>query len=111
MKKMDFSQSWSNFLHWKGWRTFAGFWAKAWHNTAGWKGWRILFGLPFPLLLLLSAGCGVGLVWVFVQRLEQQIPAYFLYALSAYCMSALCVRLPSALRAGKQWMTQHPKVA
>lgn len=91
MKKYDFRKGWNAFL--------------------AWKGWKIAFGLPFPLVLILSTGCAVGLVWVFVRGLETWVPAYFLYALSAYCLTALCVKLPAAVRGGKNWLSRHPKLA
>lgn len=111
MKKFDFRKYWNAFLNWKGWKATASFFAKGWKAAAGWGGWKLVFGLPYPLLLLLGAACGAGLVWVFVQDLDQWIPAYFLYALSAYCLAGLCVKLPSALRRGKAWLEAHPKVA
>ena len=83
---------------------------KGWEAFLGWKGWRILFGLPFPLVLILSAGCTAGLVWVFANGLETWVPAYFLYGLSAYCLTALCVRLPKAVQGGKDWLSRHPKL-
>ena len=51
-----------------------------------------------------------GLVWVFLRHLEQWWPAYFLYALSAYFLAALCIRIPAAVRAGRGWVDSHPKV-
>ena len=110
MKNFDFLKYWNGFLQWKGWRSMASFCAKAWRSTVSWSGWRKLFSLSFPLLLLLSTACAVGLIWVFVHSLEAWVPAYFLYALSAYCLVALCVRLPAAVRSGIAWLSQHPKL-
>ncbi len=98
------------FVRWKGWGILAGGCARAWRSTVRWKGWKKFFSLPPAALLLLSAGCGAGLVWVFRKGLEQWVPAYFLYALSAYCLTALCVKAPAAYRAGKAWLNRHPKV-
>ncbi len=111
MKKMDFGSWWHAFLHWKGWKTFAGLCVKAWRSTVGWKGWKILFGLPPVPVLILSLACGVGLVWVFSKGLETWMPAYFLYALSAYCLTALCVKLPTVARGWKDWLSRHPRTA
>lgn len=111
MKKLDFQKFWLAFLHWKGWNVSASACAKAWGVAIRWSGWRFLFALPFPLVLILSAGCAVGLVWVFLNGLESRVPAYILYALSAYCLTALCVKLPAALRDGKEWLSRHPKVS
>ena len=111
MKKMDFGSWWCSFLHWKGWKAFAGCCVKVWRGTVCWKGWKVLFGIPFSLVLILSAACGVGLVLVFSNALETWVPAYFLYALSAYCLTALCVKLPTAARGWKDWLSRHPRTA
>lgn len=76
-----------------------------------WKGWKILFGLPFLPVLMLSCACAVGLVWIFACGFETRVSSYFLYVLSAYCLSALCVKLPKAVRNGKEWLSRHPKIA
>lgn len=59
---------------------------------------------------MLFAACCAGLVWVFGNGMEQWLAAYFLYALSAYSLTALCIRLPGAIRAGQSWLRNHPKV-
>lgn len=110
MKRMEFAKYWSAFLHWKGWKASAAFWVKTWRGTVQWSGWKKIFGLPYWLVLLLSAACAVALVLVFSRGLEQWTPSYFVFALSAYSMAALCIKLPSALRDGRQWLAQHPKV-
>lgn len=111
MKKFDFLKYWNAFLHWRGWKAFAAFCVKVWNGTVRWTGWKTVFALPFPLVLILSAVCGLGLVWVFTHDLTQWVPAYFLYALSAYLLTALCVKLPSAIRDTNAWISRHPKVA
>ena len=122
MKKPDFKNGWASFLRWKGWRATARFCVKGWKATASfcvqcwnstlqWPGWSVLFGLPLSWLLALSIVCAVGLVWVFVQGLENRLPGYCLYPLSAYCLTALCVRLPGTIRTGKAWFSDHPKAA
>jgi len=111
MKKPDFNKSWTVFVHWKGWENTASACKKAWHVTIHWAGWRILFVPPFPLVLLLSIACAAGLVWVFAKGMEAQLTAYILYPLSAYCLTALCVKLPAAIRRVKGWLSRHPKIA
>ncbi len=111
MDKLDMKKYWHAFLHWQGWRAMAAFLGKAWQGVASWPVWRVLFSLPYPLVLVLSAVCVVGLVWVFANGREAWVPAYFLYGLSAYCLTALCVKLPAALRGGKHWLSRHPKIA
>ena len=110
MKKLDFLKYWKAFSRWKGWKTAGAFCAKAWRGTVAWTGWRKIFALPFLMVLFLSVGCAAGLVWVFAAGRENWVPAYFLYALSAYCLSALCVKLPAALRSGKAWLSSHPNL-
>lgn len=110
MKNVDLRKYWTSLLRWKGWKAFGSGCVKLWRAALSWGGWKLLFCLPFPLLLLLSAGCGGGLVWVFSQGLENWVPSCFLYALSAYCLTALCVQLPGFLRDGKSWIASHPKL-
>ena len=82
-----------------------------WLSFLHWKGWGKLFALPMPVLAMLVPLCGAGLVWVFVRGLENAVPAYFLYTLSAYTLTALCVRLPRAIRGTRDWLRRHPKLA
>ena len=82
----------------------------AWNRFLRWRGWRWVFPLPFWMEAALFAGCCAGLVWVFLRGLELWWPAYGLYALSAYCLTALCLHIPGALRREKHWMQNHPKV-
>ena len=107
---MRIRKYWEAFLRWKGWKATASFFAKAWHRTAGWSGWKKLFALPTSAVLLMSAACALGLIWVFAKGLEAWVPAYFLYALSFYCLTALCVKLPAAAGSIKGWLSRHPKV-
>lgn len=111
MKKFDFLKYWNAFLHWKGWSLAASFFVKLWRGTVSWTGWQKIFFLPFPLLLLLSGACGAGLVWVFWMGLKATVQACIVYALSAYCLTAVCVKLPGAVRDGKEWIVRHPKIA
>ena len=110
MKKFDFRTYWVAFLHWKGWSAAASFFVRVWRAAGSWQGWKVLFGRPYPRVVLLSVGCAAGLVWVFAAGREAWVPAYFLYALSAYCLTALCAKLPAAVREGKLWLSRHPKV-
>lgn len=110
MKRTDIAKYWRAFLDWKLWRRLWQGCVRCWKAAAGWQGWRVVFGIPMPLLLVLCIGCGAALVWVFVSGREQWVPAYLLYALSAYCLTALCVKLPGALRGGKAWLEAHPKL-
>lgn len=108
--KFDFRKYWDSFVHWKGWKATASFFEKAWYSTISWTLWKKLFCLPFLLVLLLSVLCAVGLIWVFVTGRETWVPAYFLYALSFWCLMALCVKLPAAIRVAKNWFSRHPKL-
>lgn len=110
MKKMDLAESWRSFLHWQGWRAFGSSCVCLWRRVAGWMLWRKLFRIPTGLLLVMFAACGGALVWVFAAGKEQWVPAYFLYALSAYLLTALCVKGPGAVRDVKAWMARHPKL-
>ena len=121
MKTPDFKKGWASFLGWKGWKATARFCVRlwnasaafciqCWNSTLHWSGWRVLFGLPLNWLLALSIGCAVGLVWVFARGLENRLPGYCLYPLAAYCLTALCVRLPGTIRGGKAWFSHHPKI-
>ena len=84
---------------------------ECWNRFCLWKGWKRIFPLPvWAVILLFAASCG-GLIWVFVNGLEQWWGAYVLYCLSAYGLAALCVKLPGAVRMEKNWIREHPKVA
>ena len=107
MRNVDY---WKAFVQWKGWGAFGRGCARCWRAVAGWKGWERMFCVPLPLLLVLAAGCGTALVWIFMTGRENWIPAYFLYALSAYVLTAMCVKLPGTVRRGKAWLEAHPKL-
>ena len=111
MKKPDFKKGWEAFLGWKGWKAMASFCIKGWKRMVCWPGWKTLFGLPLLCLTVLSIGCAVGLVWIFTAGLENSPAGYCLYPLSAYCLTAICVRLPAAARNGKRWISDHPRIA
>ena len=111
MKNTDLNRYWNAFLHWKGWKLFREGCGKTWRAVAGWRFWEKIFSPPFAVVVLLSIGCGAGLVWVFLNAMEQSIPACLLYALSAWSLTAFCVKLPGAVRDGKLWLERHPKTA
>lgn len=108
--KFDFRKYWDSFVHWKGWKATASFFKKAWYSTISWTLWKKLFCLPYLLVLILGALCTAGLVWVFVNGRENSVPACFLYAVSAWCLMALCVKLPAAICSAKEWLSRHPKL-
>lgn len=110
MKKADLARWWHAFLSWPFWRRVGAFFVRAWKATVRWRFWGKFFGVPFALLLILCVFCAVGLVWVMATGREQWLPAYFLYALSAYGLTALCIRLPSEIRKIKEWLRRHPKL-
>ena len=110
MKKPDFKKGWTSFLRWKGWSAAATFCVKSWNSIIHWPVWKVLFGLSPVWLTVLSIGCTAGLVWVFVNQRMEWIPAYFLYALSAYTLVSVCTKLPSLLRSGNRWFARHPKL-
>ena len=58
---------------------------------------------------MFAAFC-IGLIWIFVKGLELWWPAYVLYGFSAYSLTALCIKLPGAVRREKVWMASHPKL-
>lgn len=77
---------------------------------AKWSGWKKIFPLPVWAEALLFAACCTGLVLVFMNGQELWWPAYILYVLSAYSLTALCIKLPAAVRMEGIWRQQHPKV-
>ena len=82
---------------------------KYWNTIVRWPGWGKLFFLPFSAAAVLFAACAAALIWVFLTHMEQQIFAYGLYALSAYLLMALCIRIPSGIQNAKLWLERHPK--
>jgi predicted Co/Zn/Cd cation transporter (cation efflux family) len=75
------------------------------------KTWiRRIFPLPFWAAAMAFVACCGGLIWVFLNGMENSLPAYPLYALSAYTLTALCVKLPGAIRGIQAWTERHPKM-
>ena len=110
MKRFNFREYMDSFVRWKGWHVTASFFTNLWKRIVSCTIWKKLFVLPYPLVLLLSAACTVGLIWVFVNGLEMWVPAYFLYAISAWCLTALFVKLPASVRKAQDWLFRHPKL-
>ena len=75
-----------------------------------WHGWKKIFPFPAYAAAILFAACCAGLVWVFMDGQELWWPAYILYGLSAYSLTALCIKLPAAVRRERLWLKNHPKV-
>ena len=81
-----------------------------WDRFLHWSGWKKIFPLPAWADMLMLMLCGAGLIWVFANSRELWWPAYILYVLSAYSLTALCVSLPGAVRLEKDWRKDHPGV-
>ena len=81
-----------------------------WNRFVRWNGWKKLFPFPVWSVTMLFAACCTGLIWVFMNGLELWWPSYILYVLSAYSLTALCVKLPGAVRMEKAWLKNHPGV-
>lgn len=82
-----------------------------WNRFVHWRGWQKIFPLPLWVETLLFITCCAGLVWVFTKGLEQWWPAYILYVLSAYSLTALCIKFPGMIRREQSWLKKHPKAA
>ena len=81
-----------------------------WDRFLRWSGWKKFFPLSIWAAVLFFGVCCAGLIWVFMNGLEAWWPACILYGLSAYGLTAVCVRLPSAVRREKRWVKEHPGV-
>lgn len=81
-----------------------------WQRFLYWNGWKKIFPFPAWADALMFAAFGAGLIGIFMNGLELWWPAYILYGLSAYSLTALCIKLPSAVRMEKNWLKNHPKV-
>lgn len=82
-----------------------------WNRFRRWNGWKKIFPFPAWADVLMMTVFGAGLIWVFANGLEMWWPSYFLYGLSAYCLTALCIKLPGAVRMKQNWLKRHPMVA
>ena len=81
-----------------------------WKRFVKWSGWKKVFPFPAWADALMLTAFGAGLVWVFLNGLEMWWPSYILYVFSAYSLTALCVKLPQAIRREKNWLEDHPKL-
>jgi uncharacterized membrane protein YidH (DUF202 family) len=81
-----------------------------WNCILHWSGWKKIFPFPVWADVLMLAVFSAGLIWVFIHHLEMWWPSYILYVLSAYSLTALCVKLPGAVRMEKDWLKNHPRV-
>ena len=81
-----------------------------WNHFLRWSGWKKIFPFPVWADVLTLTVFGAGLIWVFMNGLELWWPSSILYGLSAYSLTALCVKLPSAVRMEKDWLKNHPRV-
>ena len=81
-----------------------------WNRFLHWSGWKKIFPFPGWADVLMLGVFGAGLIWVFVNGLEMWWPSYILYVLSAYSLTSLCIKLPSAVRMEKDWLKNHPRV-
>ena len=70
-----------------------------------------VFPFPFWADVVSFLICAIALIWVFVKGLENWVPAYALYAVSAYTLTAVCLKLPAIIKKGNQWMQDHPTLA
>ena len=80
-----------------------------------WKkiGKALLFP-PVWLMALLVAVCAAALTFIFVEGMEQSIPAYLVYVLSFYTLCVVCVFcalvLPKQYRSMKQKLVANPLI-
>ena len=110
MDQIDFRKSWNAFVRWKGWKRLGNAVAKAWTVTANWKGWKSICILPLAVAIPLFVACGVVLIRIFMQEMDQQPWIFGLYGLSAYLLLTLCVKLPTGVKNLGCWLEQHPKL-
>jgi hypothetical protein len=82
-----------------------------WNRFLHWRGWKKIFPFPAWADVLMFTAFAAGLVWVFLNGLEMWWPSNILYGFSAYSLTALCIKLPGAVRMEKNWISKHPKVA
>ena len=78
--------------------------------TANWKGWKSICILPLAVAIPLFVVCGVALIRIFLQEMDQQPWTFGLYGLSAYLLLTLCVKLPTGVKNLGCWLEQHPKL-
>lgn len=82
-----------------------------WNRFVKWRGWKTIFPFPAWADILMFLIFGAGLIYVFVNGLDMWWPSYILYGLSAYSLTALCIKFPGVIRLARNWRTRHPKTA
>jgi len=81
-----------------------------WNRLCHWSGWKKIFPFPAWAALTFFVACCSCLAWVFLNGLDMWWPSYILYGLSAYCLIALCIKLPGAIHKEQNWVKNHPRV-
>lgn len=69
------------------------------------------FSVPVGVLVLLTILTIVGLCYVFINRIEASLIAYVAYAVSAYTLVAICVRIPRLARSVKDAMDRSDRIS
>lgn len=85
MKKL--AATWKAFLHWKGWKA-----------VARWSGWKKIFCIHPVLVILLTLASAAGLIWVFLNGMEEHPAAYAIYLVSFYTLVAAALQMPKIIR-------------
>lgn len=78
---------WQSFIRWKGWSAFI-----------HWSGWKKIFCIHPALAVLLIIASAAGLVWVFLNGMEEHPAAYGIYVISFYTLVAAVVQMPKIIR-------------
>lgn len=79
-----------------------------WYRFLRWRGWAKIFPFPVWADVLMMLLFGTGLIFVFLNGWNLWWPSYVLYSLSAYSLTALCIKLPRAIRMRRSWLKNHP---
>ena len=114
MKK--FMEIWLAFIRWQGWKTFGRGCANGWLAFIHWKGWKALAQWPgwkkllFPHPAVLALGTilsAAGLGWVFFYGMTEHPVSYVIYCVSAWAVTALCLRLPRIFGELNRWLHKN----
>lgn len=73
-----------------------------------WKKVLRYFSPPAWVSFLLVNGAAAGLVWVFLDGMDEHPIAYAVYALSFYALCVVSVKVPSAVKGGKALVLSNP---
>ena len=78
-------------------------------TTDKWKRilWRLLFPGTFPVFLLFNISLGL-LLYTFLGKEVFPLIAYTAYAISAYTLVTVCVRMPAIVKRMKAWLHKNP---